>query len=365
MTRPTLTPTLYPQHIYLSKHTNNSQESLDGDNSYIFPQSKLPLNYFTPSPPADTSTTNDDDAETALLRHYHNATSLSFASNDNTAGMWQHTVPDLCHDHEFLHHAVLAVTAMHLAYLYPSRRNEYHVLGTTHQDIAMPLFRAAVAEISASNCNAILIFTHLLVIYSFASETEDEKLIMAPEENEGLPSWLYYLREGCAMLCKVWYAIASGPIAPLSSAWQSTGLDLSKLPPPPLLDYFLSVPQSGWSPAVRTTYATAALELARAFKVIDAVGDEVSTWDVIRIWPMRRISAYMELLREWHPAALLLLAHYAIILKKVDGYWYFEGQAARLLRTARGRLSEEWWPYIEWPMRDVGIEVIEGSMMDV
>jgi hypothetical protein len=97
----------------------------------------------------------------------------------------------------------------------------------THQAKAMPLFRAAIAEVDSKNCHAVLIYTHLLVINSFASEDEDEKLFLGDtEDEETLPSWLFFLRTGCSMLCGVWNGIAEGPAKALASACPSFPLFL-------------------------------------------------------------------------------------------------------------------------------------------
>jgi hypothetical protein len=223
----------------------------------------------------------------------------------------------------------------------------------THQDIAMPIFRAAIAEVNTSNCHAVLIFTHLLVIYSFASENQDEKLFIGDNEAEDmLPSWLFFLRSGCSMLCDVWDEIATGPVRPLAAAWE-TPIDITAFAYEPLVDYFLAVPQDEWPDSERTCYVDAANELARAFSCANALEERVTTWDVIRIWPMRKSVEYLGLLRAQHPGALILLAHYCLVLQKVEGYWYFEGRARRLLANAASRLGERWHQYIEWPLTGI------------
>jgi hypothetical protein len=217
----------------------------------------------------------------------------------------------------------------------------------------MPLFRTAISSVTSANGDAILIFTHLLVICSFASEEADEKLFVSDNaENDLLPSWLFFLRSGCSMLCNVWDGIATGPIRPLAAAWEIP-IDITAFAYEPILDYFLSIPQDEWSEKERITYGEAAGELARAFSCMNALEERITTWDAIRIWPMRKSYEYVELLRAWHPGALILLAHYCLILDRLEEYWYFQGRAQRLLMTITKRLDERWLKYIEWPLTRV------------
>lgn len=61
---------------------------------------------------------------------------------------------------------------------------------------------------------------------------------------------------------------------------------------------------------------------------------------------------YLELLGDLKPQALILLAHYCILLHKGgEIYWYMEGAAERLLLSLKNILSEEWRAWISWPLQ--------------
>jgi hypothetical protein len=134
--------------------------------------------------------------------------------------MWQVTVSHIACTFPFLLHGILACAALHLAYQNPGQRRELMIRGGSHQDHAMPLFGSAIANPNKDNCDVVFAFTHLLVIYSFAAEREDERLLLV-ESNalDVLPSWLYFIRSGCSMLCDVWDQLEPGLVGPLISAW--------------------------------------------------------------------------------------------------------------------------------------------------
>lgn len=111
-----------------------------------------------------------NDSDTFLFRHYITMTSISIAHDGESETLWQVTVPQLAYRHRFLIHGILACSALHLAYKNPAEQWEYLIKASSHQDIAMPLFRSAIDDVDEDNCHSIMGFSHLLVIYSFALE---------------------------------------------------------------------------------------------------------------------------------------------------------------------------------------------------
>jgi hypothetical protein len=251
----------------------------------------------------------------------------------------------------------------------------------------MPLFRTAITNVTISNSEAVLAFSHLLVLYSFASESQDERLFLtscssslpninipvdpmhgAGEAGENLlPPWLYFLRNGCSLLCTVWEHLESSPVAPLAEMWDIPLLIPSA--PTPLLTHLLSIPASSssfpppWKPHELQLYEQAAHDLASAFASAQVTG-EFTTWDALRVWPMQLSVPFIALINEGHPGALILLAHYCILLKKIEGHWYFEGRATRLLRSILRNLGREWWDFIKWPLEEIGIECLREEGLD-
>ncbi|KFY02230.1 hypothetical protein O988_02303 [Pseudogymnoascus sp. VKM F-3808] len=299
-----------------------------------------------------------DESDSALLHHYITYTSLTLAADARTKYMWQVTVPHIASQFPFLLHGILACTALHLAYLDPGRGRELMIRGRAHQDRAMPLFRSAIESPNKDNCDAVFAFSHLLVIYSFAAEREDDQLFLV-ESNalDTLPSWLYFIRCGCVMLCDVWDQLESGPVGSLVSACEIP-ITFSEDEQEPLIDLLLSaIPSQGsedsWSEDVCKIYRDAATELGVAFASTQDPNSGFAAWDALRIWPMRISDAYLNLLGQKHPGALILLAHYCILLQRLNSHWYFEGRAKRLLLTAMSCLDTRWHHFIERPLAEI------------
>lgn len=159
------------------------------------------------------------------------------------------------------------------------------------------------------------------------------------------------------MLCDVWDQLELGPVRPLVSAWEIP-ITFSEAEQEPLMNLLLSaIPLQGsedsWSEDVCKIYRDAASKLGEAFSCTQDPNAGFTAWDALRIWPMRISDAYLNLLSQQHPAALILVAHYCILLQRLDSHWYFEGRAKRLLSTAMSCLDGRWHHIIQWPLAEI------------
>ncbi|KAJ5682242.1 hypothetical protein N7462_005407 [Penicillium macrosclerotiorum] len=306
---------------------------------------------------------NLDTLDFQILRHFFHSTYKSLVMNDQTVQIWLDVVPRLAFNQDFLLRGMLACSALHLAHNEPAKRQIYTIQGCSHQDSALPSFRSAIDHISSENCDAIVAFAYLLVVYSFATDVEDPSnsfLIINDDVYSGgtgqqiiLPQWLYFIRARCSILYDVWDQIQSGPASALAFAWEAQhDMGNDELP---LLDYFLSiVPDDGsWTNEVIAIYQRAATTLAESFSYLARAkreSDTNNTWNtcILGTWPVRLESAFVTLMfRQRHPGTLILLAFYCIILKELEKFWYFQGRPARLITSISAMLDSKWHPYIQ------------------
>jgi len=98
-----------------------------------------------------------------------------------------------------------------------------------------------------------------------------------------------------------------------------------------------------WRQNIVNIYNEASSQLALAFACST---DQFTIWDALRLWPVTISVDFMNLLREEHPCALVLVAHYTVLLQRIDNEWYFRGRANRPLKTIHRKLDPYWYPYI-------------------
>ncbi|PMD27151.1 hypothetical protein NA56DRAFT_676137 [Hyaloscypha hepaticicola] len=371
-------PTLKSTECVKAGHCNPESNSEYGMNKNIPFSSILKPSFYSSLSPSEAD----------LLNQYLTSTSHSI-STSTTEILWLTQIPQIAQQQPFLLHGILALSALHLFHLSPTKSPSLIITANTYQSLAMLLFHTAITNVTISNSEAVLVFSHLLALYSFASESQDEKLFLTSSSSslpninvpvdsdskhgggEGgedlLPPWLYFLRNGCSLLCTVWQHLESTPVAPLAKMWDIPLLIPSV--PIPLLKHLFSIPASSssflppWTPDELQFYEQAAHDLVSAFASAEVVG-ELTTWDALRVWPMQLSVPFIALINDGHPGALILLAHYCILLKRIEGYWYFEGRATRLLRSILRNLGREWWGFIQWPLEEIGIECATEEGLD-
>jgi hypothetical protein len=166
------------------------------------------------------------------------------------------------------------------------------------------------------------------------------------------------------MFCDVWDRMGRGNTRYLTESWELL-IDISASPHQSLLDYFLVIPPDDWPEEVRVPYKDSAIALAHNFSCLHALDDRITMLDIVRFWPIKNSVQFVKLLENWHSGALILLAHYCIVLHRVGaGTWYLEGSAASMLSTIVRRLDVIWHRYIEWPMSEVGLPPATQQMTD-
>lgn len=310
-----------------------------------------------PSPIAATHYLPPDPEIASLVQHYQQSTYRTIATQRDGDDflLWKHTVLELGHRQPFLMLALFSVTALHMAHLLPTRRKELTIQANAYQDQAMPVFRDAIARPDSENCHAILIFSHLLVINIFTSEQQDDNLLLVTSSTDDtVPLWLYVMRNSCTILCSLWNVVEEGPCYNLALAWDAP-FQVIEAREKSFTDSLAAIAtiDAPWSDAVRETYHEAATELALAVECSESNPDVFTTWDALRIWPMRISESFVGLLKDEHPAALILLAHYTILLRRIESQWYFQDQAKRLLGAVKRKLDPRWHVFI--PTDDEGV----------
>lgn len=297
------------------------------------------------SSPYQTLITSD----AGLLDHYRNYTYKTLSCGPETDDVFRIIVPQLAHQFPFLLHGILSCSSLHLASIDPQNRPYYTIRSIQHADQAAPAFRWATINVDSNNSQAVLAFAFFLVVYALGSESNDQPLFLSKDNSqEDAPSleWIEILRNGCSMLCPVWTELTTSPLAPFTALWRDD-LGVPTNPNDPLLITLLSIiPEYRSELTGYYIYRDSAVKLAQAFAFIERCGSPPTIWDVLNSWPMRVSPEYLALLKHNDPGALLLLAHYAILLQPLREEWFLKGRAMELIDEIAQRLKGNCSPQI-------------------
>jgi hypothetical protein len=80
---------------------------------------------------------------------------------------------------------------------------------------------------------------------------------------------------------------------------------------------------------------------------------------------------YMSLVNQRRPEALILLAHYCLLLSKIDNVWWLRGISRHLLRSVCrmiGKVEDggegrggKWESWISWPLQELVLTEFRGE----
>lgn len=281
--------------------------------------------------------------------------------------------------HPFLLSGIIAISALHLATLLPHRKHELQNLALVQQTAALPSFRASIKKPDAESIHATFAFAGSVVYYIMASPESPpniERMVdrcRIPSKDDKYPHWFQAMRGLMALLMNHWDKLAKGPFAPLLSSnhCPSSAPDnpdnkyLAKLDgmfpshSPSLMTSLLPAPtsvRSSLGNLLSKDARTAEIckealgELRRVLELTHSLNRILSSEASLRVWPGCIGQDFVELIYERDPRALVILAHYCVLLKRNNHSWYLRGVGQGLLENIGQALGEEWQPWLQWPI---------------
>lgn len=103
-------------------------------------------------------------------------------------------------------------------------------------------------------------------------------------------------------------------------------------------------------PAVRLLCRDTVEILQSKFDAV-SFNDTHSMWAVIQDWLAAIPAGYVELLSDLQPEALVILAHFGVLLHYAAEHWFVGDMGARLVRLINDQLGSSWGEWLEWPLR--------------
>ena len=85
------------------------------------------------------SVSNSEHVDKVLFDHHTNVTFKTLVQRDEDPELWRTNVIQIAQSHPFVMHGLLAISALHLAWLNPNNGHENIILATIHQERALPI----------------------------------------------------------------------------------------------------------------------------------------------------------------------------------------------------------------------------------
>jgi hypothetical protein len=292
------------------------------------------------------------------MHHYTTKTSYTFLlKDDDMRNIWQLDVPEMAISHPALMHGMLALSAMHVAYLRSNECSKWVELACKHQDTALTLFRSALSTVNEKSLEPVFALSIILCI----SSQSYSKFAVATHQGGTVPiddfvEPLLHSRGAHRLVNMATNSISSGPLGPLlkSVPEGNTSGDSSYLTPSAVdqfrrLNDAVEKLQSEGS-RTKMTLRCALQTLADIYSAVIKARIRGNSQHPAAMWkwPNMVSQDYIDLLQANHPMALIIFAHF-VILSRVFDEWFLLGYGDRAVLSISDTLPASWRSFLRWP----------------
>jgi hypothetical protein len=345
--------------------------------------------------------------ELELFHHFSTITCIDIAQSFNQQRVWQVNICRLAFDHEYLMDGIFAIAALHKAFdLKETDRTDsekWIESSTAYINKALASFRIDLQNITTENCGALLALTSLLSLFVLGfSRKPDLGASDAPSDNdetsgldkyewlplirggiEVLKPWMDWIREspvGCMIPArddKLWHP----DLVPLTETEIHIDQKLSQLQSfwttdaprtlGPLQTPQLTEAQIGSLNAALDELKLAALRLSNTQRMLDQGSPNETPSSIVfdnrvaigfmkrqavMTWLYCVDNTFVHLLHTRHPAALLLLVYFAMLIDKLDKVWWLSDVPKDIVQSTLPGLGTN-LAWIEWPLQELGLDM--------
>ncbi|KAK4117944.1 hypothetical protein N657DRAFT_584530 [Parathielavia appendiculata] len=340
------------------------------------PKSRSTASPATPSTagPSPVSMLPESGALPLLeLELLHNFTTKTYTTLTADPSLWEFWRDDVVQQGlacDYIMRAVLAVSALHLAYHRPDRRDFYIeesiLLHQKASRSAMRVMAAGGDKMDKHQAANLFLFSVLTFFFALASPRRSHPDGTFFIGDSGVPDWAFLLSGGKSVfgvLGERGLETVAGPFLHYGRGrWNAQRAIMeARSHEPPLLDPLRArIAAAVSDPDLLRTYAYAVDELELALVVRQ---DPDAPRDVLdaMVWLWMVSDSFVPLLKVPAQEAVAIFAHYCVLLKHHESHWWLQGWGDHVMARAHEILDEEHRAWIQWPLREMG-GVLVGSM---
>jgi hypothetical protein len=310
--------------------------------------------------------------ELELLHNWTISTSTSLSTNPVVRDLYRVLVPQIGFTTRYILDGVLALSALHLARYNPSRRDMLLSLATHYHNASLNEALPLIPSITPQNGCNLFLFGVLTLFTNLASPIKEDDMLLVG--NGFIPEWLFLLRGIDPIVMAEEDTIISSPVSLIFRTNAVTSQYWLTHDPPEnvVLENLAGVIRSrsrldcvtkdnggngkGQEDVARRDILLGAVDcLKRSFTFLN--NDGFNDHDKLRgiyQWLFAISDEYLTLLKEGDSDALCILAHYSVLLRDLEKYWWMQGWSTHLIKRIYLMLDEEYRLNIRWPIEEMG-----------
>ncbi|KAF2496161.1 hypothetical protein BU16DRAFT_608848 [Lophium mytilinum] len=339
-----------------------------------------------------------------LIHHFLTRTSSTLATHNPTQEVWQVAIPQIAVANPYLIHGIIAATSLHLSELHEEveSKKAFANIAARQMDLSLSKYRNQLFNITAENCNALFACSILTIIFQFRAFRDESAALLSLANLKDVDMlWvaaqlrtvslglLMNMRGGArAILSPSWSWISKGPLADIAERnWWPTDRTL-RSPRHFEEDHRLHDLEELWMIPGQPyknehgVLGTALQDLRDTYALVAQLTDDPTAVGVITYpykrgaddaglgtlkdrgaifkWPVGLSLEFMALVEQNNPHAFVIIAHWAVLLHRISDLWFLEGVASNFVATAASLLGKDSRSCIEWPIREIGLELPDG-----
>ncbi|KAL4916071.1 hypothetical protein BDW62DRAFT_110950 [Aspergillus aurantiobrunneus] len=287
-----------------------------------------------------------------LMMQWCTTTYRSVSRNSSVESIWQAIVPREAMHHPFLMHGILALSALHLAVTSGGDiKDQYIRTSKAHQRQAKIDLTRVSGNLKPHHYNAAFTLSNVMMVYSFALPEITGHTLGQSRVDE-----VYQVFQSTRMsrdvLSNITDWVGTSELQPLFQLekGQPRMPDTSRLAIMSLAQLNANLAQQD-PHHDKDLYDTTIRHLGYS---LDKVSRGTETMIVAFQWIFQVPSKYMELYRQREPFALVILAHYAVILHFLRRHWWMGEWSLRLIQEIGQHLDANWRNSITWVLDATG-----------
>jgi hypothetical protein len=251
---------------------------------------------------------------------------------------------------------MLALSALHLGHKNPDMLFEYRAQADDHFTFGVRSVTAVLSQINAENCQMIYMAATLVCFVYFGRGPRTGEYLVFSES--GKSEWLFLMRGVRSIVLSERERIFIGILEPQD---EGTPKDVIAALQPELSQHQEHVEmvrglikESIIDKNVLLMYLDALDDLLRsldeAFRVRSAGRHGVCLMAAAIGWIYRLKEEFVQLLEAKDPYALIILAHWSILLKYMESSWLMIGWHSHVISGIISSLDSDFQGWIEWPV---------------
>lgn len=247
----------------------------------------------------------------------------------------------------YLMNELLALAATHISILRPSDRILYRHHAAQLQNHALASFHSSNNPQKSEEHMARFLFSSVLGVHMLC----DTLNFRDPDFTTFLDTFTHYLRIHCgvrSVMSNNWHVLTDTALGPIlrhgaSQLEPNTGLG------PECSRLLELVEKSKLGPSITQIYQSTIEGLQKAFNSTFSTNAPKIYSVGVHSWPVTVPSEYIDLLARRTPDALVILAHYAVILHSHRDNWLFGDGGRFLIQSISEYLGPDWGEWLVFP----------------